>query len=61
MLKVVNLQKSEFLCTLIPCQNGIMKSEFLGGTNMPYNDNMRLGHLKTGVLFVLRKENEHGK
>ena len=59
MLKVVNLKKSEFLCALIPCQNDIMKSEFLGDANMPYNDNMKLGHLETVVLFGLRKEHEY--
>lgn len=39
-----------------------MKSEFLGGANMRYNDNMKLGHLEKQVSFlVLRKEHEHGK
>lgn len=32
-----------------------MKSEFLGGANMLYNDNMKLGHLETGVLFGFEK------
>lgn len=32
-----------------------MKSEFLGGANMLYNDNMKLGHLETGVYFYVKK------